>query len=402
MKKFTLFIAALLMGSMSFAKESSLVFTAACGGSGTADDGAKWTITSDAAESAYGDADGIHYGTNSKKVQYIKLATSDIPGTITKIVVGCKNSNFSDAAAATTVSVKVGDAAFGTAQAAPTYSDKTCTFTGSAEGAIEIEISRASEQLKALWCKSVVVTYTPPAGYVAQPSITSKQYFITSAEVSMSAESGLEIYYTTDGTDPDLTPGATNTSLYSAPFDITSTMTIKAVAKDNSDNVSEVAEKTFTKVDVLGCAAASALAKDAVCGLSDVVVTAVQGANIYVRDESGTASAMIYWSGNPLGVEPGSLIQGFIGKSSPYHGLPELVPVIPASDIVVGTTGTIPQPVELNQIPGEANVNQYVKLINVGVAAGEFVTTDYTTVLSATIGNGVFELRNNFKKRIYL
>ena len=282
MKKFTLFIAALLMGSMSFAKESSLVFTAACGGSGTADDGAKWTITSDAAESAYGDADGIHYGTNTNAVQYIKLATSDIPGTITKIVVGCKNANWQDAAAATTVSVKVGDAAFGTSQAAPTYSSKTCTFTGSAEGAIEIEISRASAQVKALWCKSVVVTYTPPAGYVAQPSITSKQYFITSAEVSMSADDGLEIYYTTDGTDPDLTPGATNTNQYSAPFDITNTMTIKAVAKDNSDNISEVAEKTITKVDVLGCAAASALAKDAVCGLSDVVVTAVQGANIRV------------------------------------------------------------------------------------------------------------------------
>ena len=49
---------------------SSLIFTAKCNGSGTADDGVTWTVTSDGTESTFDNDKGIHYGTNNGQVKY--------------------------------------------------------------------------------------------------------------------------------------------------------------------------------------------------------------------------------------------------------------------------------------------------------------------------------------------
>ena len=57
----------------------------------------------------------------------------------------------------------------------------------------------------------------------------------------MSAESGAEIRYTTNGTTP-----TASSSLYSAPLTLTDTTTVKAIALKNGLN-SSVASRTFTK-----------------------------------------------------------------------------------------------------------------------------------------------------------
>lgn len=139
---------------------STLTFTAACGGSGTADDGAAWIVTSDGTESNFDNTAGIHYGTNSKNVTYVQLSTSDIGGTITQVVVNCR-----DAQAKATVSVTVGGTAFtcsGSATATNTSSDYT--FTGSASGAVVVRVDRGSSMTKAIYVKSVAVTYTSAGG----------------------------------------------------------------------------------------------------------------------------------------------------------------------------------------------------------------------------------------------
>jgi hypothetical protein len=69
----------------AWGETSTLTFTAACGGSGTADDGTSWTVTSDADESNYDDTKGIHYGTSKKAVSYLNLTSSSISGTITSM-----------------------------------------------------------------------------------------------------------------------------------------------------------------------------------------------------------------------------------------------------------------------------------------------------------------------------
>lgn len=76
---------------------------------------------------------------------------------------------------------------------------------------------------------------------VSAPTISGSTPFAESTTVSMSAESGAEIRYTTDGTTP--TAGST---LYSEPITLTATTTVKAIALKNGLN-SSVATKVFTK-----------------------------------------------------------------------------------------------------------------------------------------------------------
>lgn len=150
---------AITQTSESSTVTSDLTFTAACGGSGTADDGATWAVTSDAAESNFDSTKGIHYGTGSAAVEYIQLVSDSFTtGTITQVVV-----NASGASGVTgSVSVTVGGNTFGEEQSFDsTASNKT--FTGSASaGRIVVRIYKASAAVKAIYCKSVVVTNNVP------------------------------------------------------------------------------------------------------------------------------------------------------------------------------------------------------------------------------------------------
>ena len=165
--KSLLLLCALIVGtSSSWAtdKVSTLTFTSACGGSGTAklDDSdatsgtVTWTVTSDASESTYDATSGIHYGTNSANVTYVQLTTSDISGTISQVVV-----NTRDARSSATVSVTVGGTAFTcSGSATATNTSANYTFTGSGSGEIVVRVARPSKNTKAIYVKSVAVTYS--------------------------------------------------------------------------------------------------------------------------------------------------------------------------------------------------------------------------------------------------
>ena len=135
---------------------STLTFTAACGGTGIADDGASWTVASDADESTFDSTKGIHYGTSRAAVKYITLTTTDIPGTITKVVVNASTASGGSAQ----VSVTVGDSAFGGNPIAISSSSSDYTFEGSASGTIIVTVDKNSATKKALYVKSIKVTYT--------------------------------------------------------------------------------------------------------------------------------------------------------------------------------------------------------------------------------------------------
>lgn len=136
-------------------ENSVMNFTAKCNGEGTAADGAEWTITSDGDESNFDSTSGIHYGTNSAYVTYIELTTSGVSGTIKSVVVNAR-----DAQSTATVSVTVGGVAFtcsGSTTATNTSSD--FTFTGSRSGSVVVRVDRGSSMQKALYVKTVTVTY---------------------------------------------------------------------------------------------------------------------------------------------------------------------------------------------------------------------------------------------------
>ena len=78
---------------------------------------------------------------------------------------------------------------------------------------------------------------------VSAPQISGTTPFAETTSVSIQAEQGAEIRYTTDGSTP-----TAESSLYSAAFTLSNTSTVKAVAIKDGQS-SEVASKTFTKSD---------------------------------------------------------------------------------------------------------------------------------------------------------
>ena len=80
----------------------------------------------------------------------------------------------------------------------------------------------------------------------AAPVISGNQNFTGSTEVTITTEEGASIYYTLDGTDP-----TKESTLYTAPFTITNSCTVKAIATYNAI-VSPVGSVEFTKNDYSG------------------------------------------------------------------------------------------------------------------------------------------------------
>lgn len=88
---------------------------------------------------------------------------------------------------------------------------------------------------------------------VVAPAIDGETNFLESTTVTITAAEGLKVYYTLDGTEP------TNASTeYTAPFELTATTTVKAIAY-NGNKASAVISKTFTKMSILTCEEAVAL-----------------------------------------------------------------------------------------------------------------------------------------------
>ena len=91
-----------------------------------------------------------------------------------------------------------------------------------------------------VWTSDDIIP-TPAAPTISPASGTT---FSENLEVSISAATGCSIIYTTDGSEPTSSNGTT----YSAPFTISATTTVKAVAKNANNVLSEVASASYTKL----------------------------------------------------------------------------------------------------------------------------------------------------------
>ena len=227
--------------------------------------------------------------------------------------------------------------------------------------------------------------------FVLAPSIAGEVNFLNSTTVTITAEAGLDIYYTLDGTEP------TNASTkYTAPFELTETKTVKAIAYDG-DKASSVVSKTFTKTALIGCAEASALASGKVAYMKPFdVVYVVEGAGyIYIQDETGVALIYDYNLDDQL--KAGDHVEGFVGKSSPYNGLPELKPEGVTYDDLTVTPGTAPSPTVVTTVPVAADVNKYVQFNGVSFKDAVSFTSDNATNVTMLMGETEVTVRNSFK-----
>lgn len=204
--KSLLLLLAILAGSSAWAETSTLTFKAQCNGSGTADDNVIWTVTSDGKESNFDNTKGIHYGTGSAEVQYIKLSTSGISGIITKVVVNASTASGVSA----TADVTVGGSAFGGDAQSLTSSAAEYTFVGSASGEIVVTVTKPSSATKALYVKSIVVTYSTVSASPLASIELSGQYPTTFTEGAEFSHEGMTVTATyEDNSTKDVTSNAT-------------------------------------------------------------------------------------------------------------------------------------------------------------------------------------------------
>ena len=160
---------------------------------------------------------------------------------------------------------------------------------------------------------------TSPMLSVEAPTITPNGGTYTAAqEVTLAcATAGATIYYTLDGTDP-----TTASTVYSAPFTVSETTTVKAMAAAEGMSNSSITTATFTFPTVITIAEARALENNAYA-LVEGVVTFQDGRNIYVQD--ATAGIVLYLNSNtvPSDLALGDQVRAY-GKKTVYNGLVEL------------------------------------------------------------------------------
>ena len=196
---------------------------------------------------------GLQLGTSKNPAGVITFTSASSLTKVTEVKITASASGEGN-----TLAVKVGDTDFagdGAILSETSNANKVYTFTGeAADGVITIAIDNNT---KAVYIKSIEVTYVNDGGEtpvdpqpdpveVAAPVLSpTTGYLANAVDVTITAEEGLTVYYTTDGTEPTV-----ESAVYSEPINITAVdekvvVTVKAIAVDGEGNKSEVASFTY-------------------------------------------------------------------------------------------------------------------------------------------------------------
>ncbi len=173
----------------------------------------------------------------------------------------------------------------------------------------------------------IVVTYQVAEGEVASPSFTpANNEFIGSVNVTLTAEEGAKIYYTTDGTDP-----TTSSTEYTAAITLTATTTVKAIATKDG-KASTVASKTYTKIPVYASLAELINDTPTTAGhtvqvtLTDEVITGLDS-NRGIMLQVGDKEIEVFCYDRPDSWEVGGTVSGTLTCTwKDYQGTWELCP----------------------------------------------------------------------------
>ncbi len=203
-----------------------------------------------------------------------------------------------------------------------TYDASTKTWTGSATAVV-----MTAGTAKHVRISKVTVTYEDgdsPVVTVATPVIAGETPFTESTQVSITcATEGASIYYTIDGAAP-----TANSTAYSAPFTLTESATVKAIAYDSNNNASSVATMDFEKEGVADNSVANAAAMNALADNTEftftgnLVVIAQTGKYLYAQDATG--GAYIYGEGVPTYAMGDVIPAGWGGEKTTFKGAPEV------------------------------------------------------------------------------
>lgn len=235
MKKLSLFLSAMLISIMSFA--GTVTFEVGQDKveghtQGTAAVMTKDGVTLDVSKGAFGRDD------NFRIYAGFGMTISCEYGNITGVEITCTTEQYAPSNLTTTVGTFTCDGLVG-------------TWTGD-EASVTLS---ATKQVR--FTKLVVTYASSDANFVSQPMITGDLNFADTANVVITADEGMKIYYTLDGTDP-----TTASTEYTAPFEVYATTTVKAIAYNEAIAASSmITETVFTQATKVPCAEAAAIAK---------------------------------------------------------------------------------------------------------------------------------------------
>lgn len=210
----------------------------------------------------------------------------------------------------------------------------------------------------------MVITYT--AGQVtkvSQPEITPAGGEITAdTEISITCDTeDASIYYTINGEDP-----STESTLYEAPFKLTSGATVKAIAvKDGLDN-SSIASATFNfPIEAANIADfIEAASKNATTITGTVTVVAQHNNYLFIQDETGR---IVVYGDVGKTYNNGDQLTGIKGTWSPYNGLPEMVPEATTFGTATAGAAVEPETLAVEELSID-NLLAYVKLEGVTIS----------------------------------
>ena len=262
----------------------------------------------------------------------------------------------------------------------PVSTEAICCTT---DKTFEIEDPAANKQYKLkvtsnhnLQLKAIKF-YFGEAPAVAKPTISGEENFVGSTSVTISQADVDHVYYTTDNTEP--TPSSTE---YTAPFTLTNTATVKAIAVKGSD-VSDVAEKTFTKVTVMTVPEAKA-AIDA-AGSTPIENQYVTGIISQIDSYNSTYHSIQYWiSADGTTTDQLEVYSGKGLNGADFAGI---------SDLSLGDEVIVKGTLKKYSSTYEFDMNSQIVQLNRTIAAptftpngGGFLTTLNVSLASATEG----------------
>ena len=247
------------------------------------------------------------------------------------------------------------------------FTEYTINITGATNGSqITFEGSTASKQR--FWIDDVEISALGDEEITAAPTFSPASGTYTEAQtVTISAEDGADIYYTTNGDDP-----TTSSTKYSAPFEVATTTTVKAIAVLNGVE-SSIASATYTfPTEVANIAAMVAASEGSLIKFTSPVTVAFHNGNyLFVTD--GTDFTQFFGKLSTTYANGDVIPAGFMGERSEYQGIAQLAVWDYAETFAESTEndGEIaPKTVAVTDVTTDI-ANQYIRVSNVTVTSEE-------------------------------